>query len=517
MHTIHTLCCALLCCLFHAVVLPAQSNLAFYTGNEVGDTVVTYGDDNRYTARFYAFVDESSCFTCMQTLSNIAGKLAERQDIQIVLFMRTRNESSIERFRREYDWQLPVVHDVATAYRRLYNIVQYPVCLLTDVGGVIRYIDIPGKSTFSIEALDEALEQIAGEQKRGDGSLRRISSHPLRYRDGEVPGGWSGRSGMYIASRDDFLFWNADLNEFYVLDRRGRVVKHVDMSRFEMYNITLPVPVKGRIGPERIPFVSVNHHIPPPVTVYEVDLESERLRQLFDSPLPDSAHYPCEKVLQLNDTTFLLGHRYSNSAAVALYPDLFTSRIMNSSGRVIGTRGRYEDYVRTLPVQKFFAQAFCLDEAGNIFEHSTLGDTIRLYDRSGTLLRSIACSYDSTYWNYGWRGSFARLWDGAPVEEYKKLADSLTLVAGIDGLLYDTEKRQIYVVYRRKLVSPAGLAADRYYLHHPEQEGFVKSGQRDLALPGDAKPVHISSGILYCMETVDGVMSLTTYTVPHDL
>lgn len=498
-----------------ASILWAQEAMSFYTAYTVGDTVLTYGDDNRYVARLYAFVDETSCFTCMQTMSNIAHRLSKRNDIQIVLFMRTRHVSSIERFQKEYDWQFPVVHDAATAYKQLYKIAHYPVCLLTDAAGVIHFIDVPGKSTFNLQAFEKALAAMP-KKNTAQESIRRLHAYPLQLADSTVPGGWTSRTGQYIASRDNFLFWNFDLNEFYLVDRRGRVVKHVDMSQFEQYNITAVIPVRGRVGPESITVANINYHMPPPVTVYKVDLETDGIRQMFDSPVPDSAHFASEKVLQVDDTTFWMGNRYRNSAVVALSPGLFTSRVISSSGAVLGTRGQYENYVRTLPVQKFFSQAFCLDETGNVFELTTFGDTIRMYDRAGTVRRTLYCDYDSTLWNYGWQASFARLWDGASVEEYRKLSDSITVIPS-DGLLYDAETAQLYAVYRSKRVSSSGGAADRYCIHHPAQPGFIKTVRRDVALPDNVKPIHIEKGLLYCMETVDGVMNLTVYSIPAGL
>jgi hypothetical protein len=495
-----------------ATALRAQDAISFYTTFTVGDTVLTYGDDNRYTARLYAFVDETSCFTCMQTMSNIAHRLSKRNDIQIVLFMRTRNVSSIERFQNEYDWPFPIVHDAATAYKQLYKVLHYPVCFLTDVAGVIQFIDVPGKATFNLGAFEKTLAAMS-KKNISSAPVRRVHAYPVKLGDSTVPGGWTMRTGQYVASRDNFLFWNFDLNEFYLVDRRGKVVKHVDMSQFEKYNITAAIPVRGRVGPKSIAIANVNYHMPPPASVYAVDLETEEIRQLFNSPVPDSAHFASEKVLQVDDTTFWMGNRYTNSAVVAVYPNLFTSRVISSSGKVLGTRGRYEQYVRTLPVQKFFSQAYGLDNAGNVYELTTFGDTIYMYDRAGTVRRTLYCDYDSTLWNYGWRASFARVGEGARVEEYKKLSDSLVAIPS-DGLLYDTETAQLYAVYRSKRVSSSGAAGDRYCIHHPAQPGFTKTLRRDVALPDNVKPIHIEKGLVYCMETVDGVMNLTVYDMP---
>lgn len=507
--------CLFLGALFVVCTLPlrADDSMRWYTTNTIGDTVLTYGDDNRYTARLYAFVDGDSCSMYMQALSDITRVLLERHDVQIVLFMRVRHEAAIERFRKEYNWNFPIVHDVATAYKQAYNIVRYPVCILTDGAGVIAFVGVPGKPEFNLKACEHALAGIKKHDDSGD-SLTRLQQWVVKSGGVTPIRNWIAQFGTHVQGKDEFILWSFFSKEFLWIDGRGNILKKTVLTEFpENHGSTIPRPIffAGEAAPNYIPFLNLNF-VDITATMYNVHRNADTLERLWDIPPPDSLHSPATTAFRLSDTSFLIGYMYSDRAAVRQNPDVYTARIVNTRGEITGTLGRYESYNQSRYVMSYFMQSFCRDGAGNVYMIESLADTIRVYNQTGVLLRSIACEYDSTLWHYRWQEDFLPLHEESPVEELMKPSDRITKVAGVNGLFYDLSGQRVYVVYQRKIVTPAGNTSYRFFLHRPGLER--KAIRRDLALPGDAKPFYIENGRLYCTETIDGVLNLVIYAVP---
>lgn len=493
--------------------LQADNGTDAYTTHTVGDTVFTYGEDNRYAARLYAFIDADSCGTCIQDLSNIAHVLSAKKDVQIVLFVQSQKEFATEQFRTKYNWNFPLVHDVATAYRKLYNITRSPLCLLTDGAGVITFIGIPGTSTFTPQAIEATLERAKKVRPFAE-SLTRLQKNVVVYADGTPVRNWITQFGTHMRGKDEFVLWNFFTKELLWIDGQGKILKSVSLTEFpENHGSTIPRPIffAGEAAPDRIPFLNLNA-VDMTATMYNVRFDTDTLERLWDIPLPDSVHNSATTAFRLSDTSFLLGALYSDRAVLEENPHVPTATIVNSAGEITGTLGKYETYNKSLYIMNYFMQSFCLDDRGNIYMTESLSDTIRVYNPAGELFRSIACEYDSTLWHYGWRDDFMVLDEESPLEDVMKPSDTITKVAGVNGLFYDTVEQEVYVVYQRKTVTRAGNTSYRFFVHRPGRGG--KAIRRDLALPGDAKPIYVSNGRLYCTETIDGAMNLTVYALP---
>lgn len=445
----------------------------------------------------------------MQSLSNIAQYLSGRGDIQIVLFFSARNIAAIDRFKRDHEWNYPIVHDIATAYKNLYGIEHQPVCILTNRRGVIQFLGIPGKASFSIGALYQVLSALVIQNKEETAELVCIAKRALVWNGDTVTGNWGIRSAFYSEKRKQFMFWNYDERTLYLLGHDGNVAKKVDIGSFaEKQKMLVSMPIGGNIGTGSIAFVNINYHIPAPITVFTVNPELLQFRVMFYGS-SDSAQSPRPDILQLSDTTFLISFAYENQATLSFYPELAPARIVNASGEVLATVGEYEKYLAKYTVDRFYAQKFCLDGKGNIYTASRFSDSVRVYTQAGELLQRIPCDYDSTLWNYKWREYFGHLYESSPVEEFKKLSDSIT---AISHLFYDREAEHLYVAYSHSAPSEGGNTL-YYVLHRPQKQG--KTTRHDIALPNGVVPIVIENSVLYCMETIDNSMYLTAYRIPE--
>lgn len=492
----------------------ADDDMKFYTHLAIGDTITTYGEDGKYIARFYALVDEGACTTCMQSLANISQHLLARGDVQVVLFYRVSNPAATENFRKNYDWQGEIVADLAGAYKHLYGVDHYPLCMLTDNKGVIHFLDVPGKASFNLSLLQNALAAIFSIPKEMPATeLVRIYAHPVVVNGKPLADNWMLKWGTTLIKKNKFVLWNYDEKKTYMANRNGTVESVLDiMPMAATYRMTSSLPIGGFGGNREIFFLNTNYHTPITLTLYSVEPGSEKMHSSLNLD-DDTIRYPSSDALQINDTTFLIGSYPKYWATVALDTSMPTCQIVTLSGRVLADLGRYEKYAGQYPVRSYYWQAFCLGNTGNIYELSALSDTIRVYTQTGTRLQSIPCDYDSTCWNYRWREYLSPLYEGAPVEEFKKVEDSLTLVqSGGDGLLFDNVRQSVYVVYYRRTTLTSGTRKFYYFIHHPQVGG--KAVRRDLSLPEEVRPLYIEDGIVYCIEGIDGILNLTAYQLP---
>lgn len=515
--------CTLLFSLFLCIVSQstATDDISYYTSHRVGDTVITYGDDTRYTARFYAFVDEISCYTCMQTLANIAKQLAKAEEIQIVLFMKTRNTAVIERFTKDFEWKLPVVHDIATAYHQLYGVQNGPLCMLTDAKGVIYFMDIPGKATFDVDALNKALVDIdtASNTTNRDttNQLEVVERFPLLLKDGTPLREWRAYLGTYIAGRDNFFLWDVFTHETVLIDRRGVVLFKRILGKLPKEDhgarSLVPIFLGGQIDGESIPFINLNWDFTS--TLYRLHFDSNTLERMWDIPVDTTMHYASNRGLQLSDTSFLFAYDYRDGESMLDNSTLYKTRVVNAQGKPTTAFGRYEPYHQTIEcIRSFALQSYCLGVDGSIYMAENFSDTIRVYSQTGALLRQIACAYDSAYWDHAWQKRLLPLRTDSPVDELEKVIDEkFVCIAERDGLLYDDEKRELYVVYQNRHTAPTGGLVYRFFLHRPEK--IKKTIQHDLPLPEDCKPIYINNGLMYCIEVIRGISNLTVYKIPE--
>lgn len=496
--------------------LQADEKLSYYTIRKIGDTVETYGDGS-YKGRFYAFTDEVSCYTCMQSLANIARQLAKSGDIQIILFMKVRNESSIERFKKDFKWDAAVVYDPAFAYHKLYGIKNGPICMLTNAAGKVVFIDTPGKASFDVKALNTALQSLDS----ADGNIvpqsdsLLVHRYPLKLRDGTLVGTWRTYWETYIPERNEFFFWDVVGRTALLVDSSGIVNKKMSLDELPKHHGSTraqPLMVTGRIGNNSIPFINLNPDFTS--TMYRWDFDTERIERLWDVFLPDSLVYnSCSTGLQMSDTTFLCGYWYVEQQSVVDNPKLAPMVIVDQHGKAISQLGVYEKEHRSLShLHSFTRFSCCLDNIGNIYIVDSFSDTIRVYDQLGSFRRNVVCHYDSAFWNYDWREPFARLHKESPVEELMAISENnFVSITNNRGLLYDTVKQKIYVVYERRNMLN-GVLQRSFFLHCPDEHRT--GSRRDLALPGNAKPFHVQNGLIYCVEIINGITNLSVYTIP---
>lgn len=503
--------------------LYATTNISYYSVHHIGDTVTTYGDEAHFTARFYAFVDEMSCFTCMQTLSNIAKQLAKEDAIQIVLFMKTRNTATIERFKKDFEWNLPVVHDIATAYHQLYGVKNGPLCMLTDTKGKIYFMDIPGKASFNIDAFNQALSDIDAASNPSTNpvvksQLYAVERYPLILKDNTPVREWRAYQGIYVAERDNFFLWDVFTRETMLIDRHGTVISKNTLDELPAANHgttrAIPFFLGGRIEGDAIFCINLNWDFTS--TLYRFHCNNSTLERMWDIPVDTTIYHASHRGLQLSDTTLLFAYDYMDKEYVLNHPTVCKkTQIVNKQGKLVTAFGQYESYHQTIERMANFAlQAYCLGANGDIYMAENYSDTICVYNQAGRLLRKIPCAYDSAYWDYAWKERLLPLKKNSPTSELDKVIDEKFIcIAEQNGLLYDDKTQELNVVYQNRHTATNGEFVYRFFLHRPERKG--KTIRRDLPLPEDCKPIYINNGLIYCIEMIRGVSNLTVYKIPE--
>lgn len=119
------------------------------------------------------------------------------------------------------------------------------------------------------------------------------------------------------------------------------------------------------------------------------------------------------------------------------------------------------------------------------------------------MLYSIKCSFSPKYWNYKWKDYFSQLNVDSPVQSFMNLQDSVTKIAESDGILVDQSTGKLAVVYQKNAINSSNNGYVRYFVHFPRLN--------DIALPNDAKPFRYHKGIIYCIESENEDLYITSY------
>ncbi|HEY0092296.1 MAG TPA: hypothetical protein VGB43_07415, partial [Flavobacterium sp.] len=394
---------------------------------------------------------------------------------------------------------------IATAYQQLYGVKQFPLAILTDAGGKIYHIGVPGKTYFGIQQMKEAVAEIKkGSLKKSElVGLKEIGALKIESQDGTPLSSLTLRMAEYFPKDNSYLLWNHKEKEAMLISEKGRITKTAKLGRFAP--LYIPLLYSATTDISRIPFHDYgfdNKH-----TFYLADVLNDTLWKI-DELASNEINSPGVENIRINDSLVAIRLRYTVSNDSEITRQRRTYRIYNLNNRTYKDVGQYDDIINRYPLSHHTWFSYCIDENQNIYQLQSFSDSIRIYNYSGEPIRTIACTFDSAYYNYKWKEYFAPLQENSPQGEFTQFTDSLTHVAGSQGLLYDREQKTIYVIYYKKKYSSSGNLYLKNYIHIPESKAFKN---RDIELPYDAKPFHVIDGIVYCTETRNGNLYITQY------
>jgi len=483
-------------------ILSSHETDQYYTNLKENDTIVVYGY-RQHDVHSYFFIDEISCFTCVQSVKNVLALIKKNTKYNVVFFIRASSKQSYENIVKLYNIDKEMaVHDIVGAYQKLYGIKQFPVMMMTNRDGIIQYIGIPGKTSFDSEKINVVLQKstIPSLKSSIQPSIKQkivVSSNNYPLKKDHIV------TCTYSIKDDKLYLWKFNSHNLYVIQMNGKVEQSFSMdddysSLFSGTNV--PVLGNGNIHGKNIPFSILN--MSGHSTLMSFNTETKKFSEITVLHQDDYT-YPFFPITVINDSIYVSALRYKEKGFPQTWNVTPSFRVIENG--IAKKYGTLDEIVIQYPISRFYHQATATDTAGNIIELENFSEKVRIYNTRGELLYSIKCSFSPKYWNYKWKDYFSQLNVDSPVQSFMNLQDSVTKIAESDGILVDQSTGKLAVVYQKNAINSSNNRYVRYFVHFPA------STLNDIALPNDAKPFRYHKGIIYCIESENEDLYITSY------
>lgn len=490
-----------------SIVIPIQLLFAqeaddYYVSKKLNDTVVVYGE-TKYQSHIYFFIDEVSCFTCVESIKNILPVISKYKRVNIVFFIRASTKNRFDNIVKQYNIpKQTVIHDIVGAYQMLYGVKQFPVMMLLASNGIIQYIGIPGKAHFDIQKITSVLQ--LSTHAPLSASIKPLTKHKILATSNGYPLKKDHVVTCTFSAQDNKLYlWKFNSHILYIIGIHGEIEDSFSMdddysSLFSGTNV--PVMGNGNIHSRNIPFsiLNINGHS----TLMSFNSRTKRFTEIAVLK-EDDYTYPFFPITVINDTTYVSALRYKERNFPQAWQKTPSFRVIKNG--ITTSYGMLDEIVIQYPISRFYNQALSTDGKGNLLEIGSFSEKLRTYSVNGELLHTLKCSYDPKYWNYNWKLYFSKLNIDSPVHHFMNLQDSVTKIAESDGILVDELNGRFAVVYQKNSVNSSNNHYVRYFVHFPNNT------LADIALPNDAKPFRFDNGILYCIESENEELYITSY------
>ena len=140
----------------------SASGLQYYTTTTVSDRIAI-PRVLRQRGGLVVHVNTESCSVCMlnvRTVLNLAGD----NSLPTVVYARTSSYTQYEEIKSQFP-DAEVIYDELGAYAQLHHVTNYPVIMVADKYGSVRYVGVPGgTNTFDIQACRTSIVSLATEK-----------------------------------------------------------------------------------------------------------------------------------------------------------------------------------------------------------------------------------------------------------------------------------------------------------------------------------------------------------------
>lgn len=485
-----------------AVEAKPDDNIEYYSSNTLGVSLPSF-EEGAFRASVYLFADESTCFTCLASIRNMYAGIRDTGVVDFILFVRTRNPAFIPKIREHYKYRFRIESDPVSAYHKVYNVFHDPYVMVLDAKGVLRFHGVPGSVSFAAETYTQVLSDLIREKQREvehDTSVQ-VSHLPVRYSGDSMVVGDNICSGVYLPQLRRYLYWGKNLCSIFLLDEMGRVLKNAD---FRNQGFGVPLFEFGNVNVDSMIVLNMHQN---GLDAFTYDMNSGILKRRHTIE-PTTSHYPSYLVYRLRNRKILQGLRYAYEDSLvrnAEFPSLWLWDASMNKKRQVAV---YDEITRNNPVRRFFHQGIAELSGDTIAVVESMSTRIHLYNHDFVNMGVIDCRFDSLTWNYRQLASIRAI-EGGPIKLYKQLADSVTRVAETQGLLYDSSKKTLYVVYEKKTTGANGMSRPRFFLHK------VSEPFSHWALPEYDKPIAVHDGTVHCVSSRDGVATISRYVIAY--
>ncbi|MCX7736605.1 MAG: hypothetical protein N2319_07805 [Candidatus Kapabacteria bacterium] len=465
---------------------------------KINDTLEVY-DDNIFDGRLYIFIDETNCFTCHLSNLNIAKSVDLVGNFQIVLFVKTKSINFFNKVKEELKWPFNIVFDFAGAYCKLYGVKNSPICYLMNNEGIIKFIGIPGNANlFNSTEFKSILDYWQTNNFEKEISKLQIIKSIIVKSDSTLlsPNIININNAIYIKKIGAYFFWDFASKNLIIADTSGNFIKFRKFNEFSR-----PVFSLNEAYYESIPFVDLDYNMNAKLFLFDPFKESISYSCIFT---PDTLQYPFVNYFQINDSLFSVSLIPKGHNTLMSNKGLNSFRIYNLKNGHFKNVGSYDVNYYQYPLLRFFQQHFNLINSDTLIEIQNFSNKLNYFDINGNFIRSELIEFDSTHYFKKWKFYFSKLVYNSPVEEFKKLSDSITKISETNGLLFDKVTRKVYIVYQKK--EKNNFENIKYFLHLHSQYY-----SNDIEITDYYKPFYIENGIVHCCKLINNRINIILF------
>lgn len=478
--------------------------LSLYTNNSIKDTIPVFGKPENIIQAYF-FVDQNSCFTCNETIKNISNFLTKKYNSKIVMFLNASESYDTLQFRIRNNWEYSIVLDFMGAYKKLYNIEQFPIMYLTDNKGVIEYIGIPGSNKyFDIDTISIYAKNIFN--SRDD----RFSIKGLMLLNKKVIRNQSNKNikilDPFAAHKNSYskniIISSIDNNKLYLIDSNSILINELQLDKFSINRHTL---VQGNLKNDDVYIYTISPECSG--TIYRIDLINMTCDSILRcNHLQEENTLPYFSVKKLNDSMFLINQMpYSYNKITCQEPTIRMYK--TGSGYLSKSIGKLDSTYVKYYLVNYFGTEFCLDIHNNIYEYQNFTDSIFYYDLINNTKESYPISFDSTFYKYDWKSEFDKINNDTDIEIVKTLRYKVSSLKYNNAMIYDNINDDVYIFYGHN-VQDSDI--QKVFMNKFNRFG-IKPSQPDIQIPYDCIIIGIKNKIIKVLRTIDGNSYLVDY------
>ncbi len=456
-----------------------DNNFDYYSDAELNKQFPVY-DNVDYSIRFYAFVDEVSCFTCIQSLKNLISYLNdEAKNTEIIIFLHSENFKLSKKVFVKENFKVKIINDKIEAYKNLYKVKNNPVCYLLDNSGKVRFIGVPGSASFfNINDFRNTISKLLKQKNKQHINDYTITKKIiLKVNSNEIG---NILQAFWDTDTEKFLLWDFKGKNSYQFDSTGKLINKKDFSNYKNPIFTFASKYKKEYVFSDFDF-DYNLHF------YRYNIISDSINKLYSINAKDNK-YPLYTYLLVNDT-FLVSAYWLDKSMLNKNSNSFSINNIITNKSI--DAGIFDNYYYKYYLFNFYHSDFCLNNENQIAFIQNFSDSLRFYDLEGHFINSKFINYDSSFYYYNWKIVFSKLNSKTKIYKLKALADSVTNLCDAQCLLFDKITNKFFIIYQKYFVNNSNHKEYRYFVH------TIPNTNKDYFL-GKNKPFFVRNNILYC-------------------
>lgn len=479
-----------------------------FTGLAIGDTINIPIPDAHSQGYFLLFADIYSCSVCMIAANELYRSLPQGDSMKFVLFIGGATDADMKDLRERYGREQTIIADPIGAYRKYYQVHQYPFYILTSASGRILLMDKAGGGNVSTEELQQAMSAIKTssipQHSRTIKLKRKIS---IEHDDAQLFTRF--RISLFSPKTGSLIVVAHTANLLYIIDSVGNIKKKIDvngLSKPRSLATFMPTWIK-----EDSVLLLVDTRIDVYRAMYTVNINTGETREIpFQSQFLDSnllgiahaLHYMPHKDKILMSLTRMNDHKLAESDYSFLLYDVATGK-----SSFCGTPDRpFIDFNLSL----YHGTRFQTDTNSLIYEKQGISRTVNVYTPDGKRIRSFQCNVDTTCWR-DLREDCIEPQTGTLVEKHRQYAKK----SNIEYLFIDSTQDKLSVVYYT-MDYPDSTDFTRYtmnfFIHRTDTTGN-RLLTNDIRLPNNTIPFYADDTSVGATEFIDNRLFIVWYDI----